>query len=342
MTDEEFELLLIKSEGDTIDFKAEHYDLINSNDDSKAKFVKDIISFTNTIRNESAYIVIGVESIDSKKNLLGLNKHIDEAILQDQLKSRVYPIPQILYKTVFFKAKEYGIIEIPLKRYPEPIAPIVKMKGLEPGKIYIRRGSSNSEAIGKEVILIDKWIKSVKLEHDIQNDIDNIIKQINSGQSRLSFNIASAFEVANQISHDELLRFCKGELTGWYNDTVGLSEDNLPSHRKIDVMVSIYEIQNVTRLSNNKISMKKELRNDSRFREIKFLIQEPVSEIEANISKDNGNGGYVTIRRKMEDIFPDAAGSTGGIFVYADLDDYKDLYERTKTELLRLLISIRT
>jgi hypothetical protein len=342
MTDEEFERLLLKNEGDTIDFKAEHYDLINSSDDSKAKFIKDIISFTNTIRNESAFIIIGIESIDSQKNLVGLNKYIDEAILQDQLKTRVFPIPQIIFKTVLYKSKEYGVLEIPLKRYPEPIAPIVKMKGLEPGKIYIRRGSSNSEAVGKEIILIDKWIKSVKLEHDIRNDIDNIIKQINSGHSRLSFNIASAFEVANQISHDELLRFCKGELTGWYNDTVGLEEMNLPTHRKIDVMVSIYEIQNVTRISMDKISMKKELRKDSRFREIKFLIQEPVSEIEANIAKDNGNGGYMTIRRKMEDIFPNAVGSKTTVFVYADLDDYKDLYERTKTELLRLLIQIRT
>jgi hypothetical protein len=69
MTEDEFEILTIKSEGETVDFKREHYDLINSSDENKAKFVKDIVSFTNTIRKESAFIIIGIESTDSGKNI---------------------------------------------------------------------------------------------------------------------------------------------------------------------------------------------------------------------------------------------------------------------------------
>ena len=234
MTTEEFELLLIRNEGETIDFKREQYDIINAPDDSKAKFVKDIISFANTIRKESAFIVLGVESTENAKVFHGLNKHIDDAILQDQLKTRVFPFPHFVYKNVSYKGQDFGIIEIPLKRYPEPIATVVKMKGLDPGKIYIRRGSSNSEAVGKEILLIDRWIKSVKLDYDVKKEIDDLLKQVNSSSAnKLSYYISSALEITDQVPDPELIRFCKGELVGWYPDNVDdLNENNLPTHRQ--------------------------------------------------------------------------------------------------------------
>jgi predicted HTH transcriptional regulator len=144
----------------------------------------------------------------------GLKRNIDDAILQDQIKTRVYPIPQFSYAVITYKGLEYGIIEIPLKRYPEPISPVVRMKGLEPGKIYMRRGSSNSEAIGKEVLLIDRWIKSVKLDHDAKGEIDELLKELNSGQRKLSYCISSAYKISNHFQDEDLIRFCKGELSG--------------------------------------------------------------------------------------------------------------------------------
>ena len=55
------------------------YEIANSdNPSNEAKFIKDVISFTNTIRAESAYIIIGVsENEDGTKNLLGLDETID-------------------------------------------------------------------------------------------------------------------------------------------------------------------------------------------------------------------------------------------------------------------------
>lgn len=342
MTTEEFELLLIKNEGETIDFKRENYDLINTTDDNKAKFVKDIISFANTIRKESAFIILGVETTENGKVFHGLNKQIDDAILQDQFKTRVFPFPHFIYKTLNYKGQDFGIIEIPLKRYPEPIAPVVKMRGLEPGKIYIRRGSSNSEAVGKEILLIDRWIKSVKLDHDAKREIDELLKQINSGtNNKLSYYISSALELTNQFPDTELIRFCKGELVGWYPDNVDLNENNLPTHRQSKVMASLYQIKNVAKYGGGHISLRNELQGDDRFKEIDFLMQESVTEIEATLDKDLGSGGYSTIKRNMGDLFPEKSESKTQIFIYADIGDYRNIYTRIRTELIRLLIKVK-
>jgi hypothetical protein len=344
MTEEEFETLIMRSEGETIDFKREHYELVNGTDESKAKFIKDIISFTNTIRKESAFILIGIESKESGKVFLGLNRNVDDAILQDQVKTRVYPIPQFSYRIIKYKGLEYGVIEIPLKRYPEPIASVVKMKGIEPGKIYIRRGSSNSEAVGKEILLIDRWIKSVKLDHDVKKEIDELLKQVNSGTAnKLSYYISSALEITNQIPDAELIRFCKGELVGWYPDNVDfdLNEDNLPAHRQSKVMASLYQIKNVSKYGGGHISLRNELQGDDRFKEINFLMQESITEIEATMDKDLGSGGFSTIKRNMGDLFPEKNGSKTEIFMYADIGDYRNVYTRTRTELIRLLIKVK-
>lgn len=341
MTEEEFELLILKSEGETIDYKREQYELINSNDDNKAKLVKDIISFTNTIRKESAFIIIGIESVDNRKTFHGLNKHIDDSIFQDQLKTRVYPIPQFSYSTIKHKGLDYGIVEIPLKRYSEPISPIVKMKGLEPGRIYMRRGSSNSEAIGKEILLLDKWIKNVKTDHDSKSEIDELLKEINSGQKKLSYYISSAFKISNDFQDNDLIRFCKGELTGWYQNYIELDDTNIPTHRKTTLMASIHKITSVTVQKGQYLSLKDELKEDKDFREIPFLIQEPITQIESTI-ENSKNSSYLTLERKLGDIVPNASKHSNiPFYIYSEIDNYKNVYQSIKTELIRLLIKVK-
>ena len=87
----EFERLINMSETSTLDFKTKMYDFKDDNDLRKtAKFVKDIIAFSNTIRNESSYIIIGIEEkTDGTKEFHGLDKFIDDGILQDIVKDKV-------------------------------------------------------------------------------------------------------------------------------------------------------------------------------------------------------------------------------------------------------------
>jgi hypothetical protein len=160
----EFEKLIESPETSILDFKTILYELIDDKDlKHTAKFIKDVISLANTIRNETAYIIIGIEEEKEEGNkiLRGLDKNIDDAVFQDKIKDKVYPMPVFCYYTILYKEKKFGIIEIPVSKYISPIHPIIKMTGLEIGRIYFRRGTMNSEAIGHEIINIGNWLQSL-------------------------------------------------------------------------------------------------------------------------------------------------------------------------------------
>lgn len=337
MTTELFEQLISRDESDTLDFKKEQYEFVD--DDSVAKFVKDILSFANTIRKHNSYIIIGIEQTTSGKIFHGLSKNIDDAIFQDKVKTKVYPIPKFSYSVFRHNSLDYGIIEVPLQRYSETLAPIVKMKGLEVGKVYIRRGSTNSEAIGKEVTQIDKWIQTVEVDIDLKREIESLVHEINAAQSILSACVSKALKIANSTSDKELIRFCKGELMGWYGDNVDLNQDNLPSHRKTKVMASMYQINNISIPKGTSFNLTQELKKDKKFREIDFLIQDSLSQIETTL-REYQQHGYITINRKLGDIAPDAPVADVPIFIYTQKDTFQVIYDRTKIQLIRHLIKL--
>lgn len=105
LTEKEFKFLISKKESSVLDFKRDLYDFENDNKEiNTAKFVKDIISFCNTIRTENGYIVFGIKDNTNKPNdIIGVNKVIDDAILQDKIKDKLTPRPLFHYYTVNYK-----------------------------------------------------------------------------------------------------------------------------------------------------------------------------------------------------------------------------------------------
>lgn len=162
-----FEQLLSDTEGYLVDFKRQNYDFEGKDkpekEDKVAEFVKDIICFANTIRDKSAYIVIGVSCNDKgEKSCLGIDKHIDDAIYQSKIKNKVHPIPKIRYIPIDYKDKIFGLIEIPIVKYPEPCKVVNKLKGLEVKTVYLRRSSQNDEAQDFEIADLFNWLKNLK------------------------------------------------------------------------------------------------------------------------------------------------------------------------------------
>ncbi len=111
MDQELFESLINKSESRTLDFKQEHYKLIGGSDVDTAKFVKDIISFTNTIRETTAFIILGIAEVSEKIELKGITSPIDDNILQSKIKDKAYPRPIFSYSNYVYKEMVFGIIE---------------------------------------------------------------------------------------------------------------------------------------------------------------------------------------------------------------------------------------
>ncbi len=185
MDTELFEQLLQKPESSTLDFKRDLYDFTSSIEEERygklAKFIKDIVAFTNTIRSETSYIILGVEEQHGKKILHGITSHIDDASLQEKIKDKVHPKPQFTYYPFEYEGKQFGIIKIPVYKYFEPckIAPcknLKKMKGLELEKVYIRRGSSNQPATEHEIVQIYDWLRGLEIQ---ETQPQSIVKESN-------------------------------------------------------------------------------------------------------------------------------------------------------------------
>lgn len=115
MTTSEFQSLLDRSEGPTLDFKLQHYDFSGTDGEEvlrkRGDFLKDIVSMANTPRSDSAYLVLGVKRLlDGKVEIPGLNRHVDDNYLQQQVEGLVYPPPQFCYLQVQFEGKQFAVI----------------------------------------------------------------------------------------------------------------------------------------------------------------------------------------------------------------------------------------
>lgn len=113
---EEITEILEKPESSTLDFKEDLYDFKNDKDlKSTAKFIKDVISFCNTIRNEKGLIIFGVkEKTDNTFEFIGLNSFIDDSILQEKVKDKVFPRPYFSYYELNYNEKKLEFLNFQL------------------------------------------------------------------------------------------------------------------------------------------------------------------------------------------------------------------------------------
>ena len=157
MTDDvDLSTLLDRPESNTLDFKAKGYVL--SNGRGKRAFAKDLASFVNTPREADAHIVLGVKKQpDSRTELLGLDKAIDDSVLQAIAGSLLDSVPQFNYQPVRHCGVLLGLITIPPDQQ-YPVAPrITRGEGFVEGSIYFRRGSRNSAASTRKQERIWAW-----------------------------------------------------------------------------------------------------------------------------------------------------------------------------------------
>lgn len=344
ITELDFENLISRPESTILDFKREQYKIINDESGIKTSgFVKDIISFANTIRTETAYIIIGISADNDNKELIGIDFSIDDATLQEKIKDKVYPKPNFLYYVVNYKLNKFGIIEIPVTKYSEPIAPIVKMKGLEVGKIYFRRGSSNSEAIGKEIILIDKWLNSlpsVVESLSLNDEISNLLSRLTSNKYQLSNILSDALRVAKKHHLKSLIDFCVGELSGWKQPE---NEEiiNFLSYRMQPTLL----IPGVVEINNNSfyssLQIYSELKNSDQAYEQRILFTQPINSLENLIAQyKTKNNALAIYKTSMDKLFKGNNMSDFPITAVATTDSLDNIYSRIRQKLIDILLTV--
>lgn len=346
ITEAQFEELIKNVESTTLDFKREQYKFNNDSAYKTDEFVKDIICFSNTIRDEAAYIIIGISIENGKKGLLGINTDIDDAIFQQKIKDKVYPKPTFLYYTFDYKGNEFGIIEIPVTKYQEPITPIIKMKGLEPGRVYFRRGSSNSEAIGKEIIYINKWLESLPSLYEstsLLDDISHLLSLATSKDSMLSNTISEGLRIAKKHNLESLIRFCTGELTGW-NKRCDEDKSDYLKYRMSNFVISPpqMELQIPHYISYNSTQLYNELKGLDSFYEQKIVFTESIIEIENSIKKmEESNGNMLYIKQVgVKTIFENGKMGSDTIKIYAIKNNFDIIYGSIKQRYINELMSV--
>jgi tetratricopeptide (TPR) repeat protein len=153
----EFRQLLERAESETLDFKADGYDLPGA----RNSFIKDLVAIANTPRDQAAHIVFGIRwTPESGSTVVGLERQLDDAELQDALgHGRVQPNPRFTYTPLQFEGKAVGVLEIPLGKNG-PYTPVKDYDRLQAGTIYYRRGTRNDRAVGAELRRIVTWFQS--------------------------------------------------------------------------------------------------------------------------------------------------------------------------------------
>jgi len=161
-----FENLLYRGESEKLEFKVDQYSFTKGTDDEKSELLKDILAFANAWRDTDAYILIGVqESRSGKAAALGISAHLADHELQQFINSKTQRPIKFGYETLMFQGAQFGIIRIPVQDRPvHLLKPYGKLKA---NVVYIRRGSSTSEALPDEICQMGQSRSVIKPVFDL-------------------------------------------------------------------------------------------------------------------------------------------------------------------------------
>ena len=292
---ETFENLLNNPESSVLDFKKELYNFLNEAD-ANAKFIKDIISFSNTIRNNSAYIIFGIKETNGILDLIGLEHGIDDSILQNKIKDNVFPRPVFSYSPIIYQEKLFGLIEIPIYKYELPIMPTKQLKGLSVGQVYYRNGSSNTEATAFDVIRINDWFRSLQgnIKNNLSEEVSKYLASTVQVGSQLSSIFADFLHIATQHNLHEIKEFIQSELGG-----IIIPDHDKYNYRIQKILVSFAEINASPYINVTVERLRNELtKNDSTY-ERNFFFQQTIIEIEKHMDDFRKNEKRICVTYKM-------------------------------------------
>ncbi|MEZ5003256.1 MAG: ATP-binding protein [Chitinophagales bacterium] len=335
---EELIKILEKSESSTLDFKENFYDFADDRDlKNTAKFIKDVISFSNTIRNENGFILFGVkEKTDKNIELVGLNNSVDDSILQEKVKDKVFPRPFFKYYELNYESKKVGILEFPIAKYELPITPTVKLKGLEAGKVYYRNGSSNTEANAIDVIRINDWFKSLpgNLKLTLSDKISEILKRLTLNQEKLSVITTDLLNIAKIHELTELEIFCSAQIKG-------IKHDEAKNHKyriqKVFISPNGIETNPYSLIDITTDIIKKEMEKDDSFFEYRMLLNHSIVKIEELMERFKNNKTYATVRMSSQHLFGKGDYDIN-VFIFENniRDVYSNIRQKTIDELMKI------
>ncbi|AUC84816.1 ATP-binding protein [Polaribacter sp. ALD11] len=342
ITKNQFENLISKNESSVLDFKREFYNFKKDKDKSAtSKFVKDVISFSNTIRTETSFIIFGIQELnDGEIEVIGIIDKIDDAILQDKIKDKVFPRPIFSFYTIKYDKKQFGILEFPIEKYETPIVPIVKdLKGLESGKAYYRNGTSNTEANTYDSIRINDWLKSLPKKEELNSlndEISNYIRELTKCEQKLSVIISDLFSLSKRYKLDKLKSFCLAEIQGI--DSLR-NQDSEYRNQKVFISYNKIDINPYSFVKSTVNLVVKEMENNKDFFESKILMHYPIIEIESSLERlIESPNSYATIKSDTKLLL--GMKKKHDLYIYTFPDNFNSLYRNIRQKAIDILMRI--
>jgi len=347
LTDTEFFNILSRPESSVLDFKTEMYDFASDGNLIKpGAFVKDVISFANTVRSETSYIIVGVgEGCDGSKILHGLKSSFDDAIFQDKIKGKVIPRPIFAYFNLEYKGLIFGVFEFPVVKYPYPISATEKLKGVEVGCIYHRFGSSNTQALGLEVIRISDWLRSLpdnQADEDLADQVALNLRALTANTLNLSVIFTQIYAMARKYRLDRLIEFAASELQG-----IDLVEDDVNyqerySYRIQKQFFTPYEIEIDPFFRGSSQDIQNFFKKSDKFYEYRLLFNHSISKVESLIKgfNDKPNHMLATITMSSEQ-FVSKSTKEYTVKVFIFYDDIMKLYNNIRQKAVDILIQLK-
>ena len=183
LTLDQIRALCTQGESNRLDFKRDQYLFDNATDGHKAELLKDILSFANSFRREPAYVLIGVEELESKLGkIVGIEttQVIDGSKIQQFVNEKTNRI--IPFETYTVESGGGRVVQV------LEIAPCFKVRPfylkqkdfaqLKKREVLLRVGSSTHVALPEEI----KEMGLQEVEHEslptltVKFDIDNQVE----------------------------------------------------------------------------------------------------------------------------------------------------------------------
>lgn len=157
-SEESVQKLLGLDEGVHVEFKVK-IDLDSK--EGKAHFLKEILALANSaISEHPSFLVIGVE--DKTKKVIGIDE-LSEETLQQIVESHCKPPVPIAFNVVTYQGKDIGVVKIfcssrkPhtfISKYGYQDSSSGKSKEIRENQVFVRRGSTISQATVDEIIAL--------------------------------------------------------------------------------------------------------------------------------------------------------------------------------------------
>jgi hypothetical protein len=171
----------------------------------------------------------------------------------------------------------------------------------------------------------------------VDDEIHSLISKVQSRSVPLSQSIADALSIVKKMGDDNLMDFCKGELSGWEGQMT--VPDDVLGCRSVEVFLTSHEIDTDIGRGNNVDNVWRYMENNTEiFKKKTLIIDSPISYCESfEVEKVQY---LLVIRDQLGNYDSDTDNPNNPVNLYFRKTAYQDIVERVRVEFTKRLLKL--